>query len=100
MSGRPATDQQMRMYMKLGCVHEFWPTCADEYWPTLLDRAITTLRAVEPIPGELLTHLSPLGWEHVNLTGDYVWAEADQVTENHDRFRPLRAVPDPDRLAA
>ena len=70
-------------------------------WNTrYLDRAITTLRAVEPIPDELLTHLSPLGWEHVNLTGDYVWAEADEVTENHDGFRPLRAVPDPDRLAA
>ena len=70
-------------------------------WNTrYLDRAITTLRAVEPIPDELLTHLSPLGWEHVNLTGDYVWAEADEVTENHDGFRPLRAVPDPDLLAA
>ncbi|WP_370693956.1 Tn3 family transposase [Methylobacterium sp. NEAU K] len=24
------------------------------------------------MPGHLLAHLSPLGWEHVNLTGDYV----------------------------
>jgi hypothetical protein len=23
--------------------------------------------------GHLLAHLAPLGWEHVNLTGDYVW---------------------------
>ncbi|EAU2757458.1 hypothetical protein A3Z79_25055, partial [Salmonella enterica subsp. enterica serovar Typhimurium] len=23
--------------------------------------------------GELLQFLSPLGWEHINLTGDYVW---------------------------
>jgi hypothetical protein len=23
------------------------------------------------VPDELLTHLSPLGWEHVNLTGDH-----------------------------
>ena len=22
----------------------------------------------------LLPHLSPLGWEHINLTGDYSWA--------------------------
>jgi hypothetical protein len=28
--------------------------------------------AAEQIPDELLAHLSPLGWEHVNLTGDYV----------------------------
>ncbi|EQD58773.1 TnpA transposase, partial [mine drainage metagenome] len=22
---------------------------------------------------ELLQYLSPLGWEHINLTGDYLW---------------------------
>ena len=22
---------------------------------------------------ELAGHFSPLGWEHINLTGDYVW---------------------------
>jgi len=70
-------------------------------WNTrYLDRAITALRAVELVPEQLLAHLSPLGWEHVNLTGDYVWAEADEVTENLDGYRPLRAVPDPDLLAA
>jgi TnpA family transposase len=54
-------------------------------WNTrYLDRAITALRAFEAIPDELLTHLSPLGWEHVNLTGDYIWAEADEVIENHE----------------
>jgi TnpA family transposase len=65
-----------------------------------LDRAITALRDVEPVPDQLLAHLSPLGWEHVNLTGDYVWATADQVTENRDGFRPLKAAPDTDPLAA
>jgi hypothetical protein len=45
-------------------------------------------------------HLSPLGWEHVNLTGDYVWATAGEVPETRDGFRPLRAVPDAARLAA
>ena len=33
-------------------------------------------------------HLSPLGWEHINLTGDYHW-EADQ-TIGPDQFQPLR----------
>ncbi len=37
----------------------------------------------------LLAHLSPLGWEHVNLTGDYVWAPADGAEETRDRLRPL-----------
>ena len=22
---------------------------------------------------DLLTHVSPLGWEHINLTGEYRW---------------------------
>ena len=70
-------------------------------WNTrYLNRAITALRAVEPVPDEFLAHLSPLGWEHVNLTGDYVWSDANEVTENRDGYRPLRAVPDPHRLAA
>jgi len=38
----------------------------------------------------LLAHLSPLGWEHLNLTGDYVWSRADQRTVNADGYRPLR----------
>ena len=70
-------------------------------WNTrYLDRAIKALRAVEPVSDELLAHLSPLGWEHVNLTGDYVWAEANEMTENRDGYRPLRTAPDPDLLAA
>jgi hypothetical protein len=26
-----------------------------------------------PVPPECLPHLSPLGWEHINLAGDYIW---------------------------
>ena len=40
-----------------------------------------------------LAHLSPLGWEHVNLTGDYVWAAQQGKSENTDGLRPLRVVP-------
>ena len=61
-------------------------------WNTrYLNRAITALREVEDVPDHLLAHLSPLGWEHVNLTGDYVWS-ADQRTVNADGYRPLRTV--------
>jgi hypothetical protein len=31
---------------------------------------------------------SPLGWQHINLTGDYIWALEPQL--GPDRFRPLR----------
>ncbi len=37
---------------------------------------MATLRKVEDVPDHLLANLSPLGWEHVNLTGDYVWGGA------------------------
>jgi hypothetical protein len=29
----------------------------------------------------LLAHLSPLGWEPVNLTGDYVWGAQGSASE-------------------
>jgi hypothetical protein len=47
----------------------------------------------------LLAHLSPLGWEHVNLTGDYVWATEQDMSETIDGLRPLR-VPSEDFLKA
>ena len=62
-------------------------------WNTrYLNRAIAALREVEDVPDHLLAHLSPLGWEHVNLTGDYVWSRADQRTVNADGYRPLRTA--------
>jgi hypothetical protein len=30
----------------------------------------------------------PLGWEHINLTGDYIWRQNKQVEQG--KFRPLR----------
>jgi len=60
-------------------------------WNTrYLERAIAALREVEDVPDQLLAHLSPLGWEHVNLTGDDIWAALEQITENRDGLRPLR----------
>jgi hypothetical protein len=58
------------------------------------NRAIAALREVEDVPDRLLVHVSPLGWQHVNLTGDYIWASADQLAENRDGFRPLIRAPD------
>jgi TnpA family transposase len=70
-------------------------------WNTrYLGRAVAALRGVGEAPDDLLAHLSPLGWEHVNLTGDYVWAAPGEVSETRDGFRPLRVLPDAARLAA
>ena len=70
-------------------------------WNTrYLNRAIAAMRETEDVPDHLLAHLSPLGWEHINLTGDYVWSAADDATENRDGLRSLRPAPDPALLAA
>lgn len=55
-----------------------------------LETAIGALRKSEPVPDELLAHLSPLGWEHINLTGDYVWT-SDLASENTNGMWPNRA---------
>ena len=46
-------------------------------WNTVyLGRAVNAIRSEEQdIPDELLAHLSPLGWEHIGLTGDYLWRQ-------------------------
>lgn len=70
-------------------------------WNTrYLERAIAALRTVEDAPDHLLAHLSPLGWEHVNLTGDYIWNSAANATENHGGLKPLRPIPEATLLTA
>ena len=48
------------------------------YWNTLkLGEAVFAKReAGLKVPAEFLTHVSPLGWEHINLTGEYRWPGA------------------------
>ena len=49
-----------------------------------LDRALQRPRGQGAmVLDDLLAHVAPLAWEHIGLTGDYVW----------DSDRPLRAVP-------
>lgn len=43
-------------------------------WNTrYLERAVEQVRREIDIPDDYLQYLSPLGWEHINLTGDYIW---------------------------
>jgi hypothetical protein len=66
-------------------------TAAIVHWNTVyLDRAVQHLGAQGiVIPDSLLAHVAPLGWEHIALTGDYVWPATNDLTG----FRPLREVP-------
>jgi TnpA family transposase len=59
------------------------------HWNTVyLSRATAHLRQQgRNIPDELLKHVSPLSWEHINLTGIYSWDTEQQMSEG---FRPLR----------
>jgi len=59
-------------------------------WNTkYLEVAYTELRRQgRKINEDLLRHVAPLGWEHIGLTGDYVWSTADQSPTG--TLRPLR----------
>ena len=50
------------------------------------------------IDQRLLAHLSPLKWEHINLTGDYHWRR-DGGLRNR-KLRPLRSQPHPRGFAS
>jgi hypothetical protein len=47
-------------------------SCTEPPNTRCLDRTITALRTVEQVADRLLAYLSPLGWDHVKLTGGYV----------------------------
>jgi len=58
---------------------------------TYLEGAVQALRdSGKDVNDRLLPHLSPLGWEHINLTGDYIWRQSKQVEQG--KFRPLRML--------
>lgn len=68
-------------------------TAAIVLWNTVyLERATNALRGHgRTVDDTLLQYLSPLGWEHINLTGDYLWRSSAKVGTG--KFRPLRPLP-------
>ena len=66
-------------------------TAAIVLWNTVyLERAT---KAINGHDAALLQYLSPLGWEHINLTGDYVWRSSAKIGAG--KFRPLRPLLSP-----
>jgi TnpA family transposase len=67
-------------------------TAAIVLWNTVyLERTVDVLRKHgSGLDETLLEYLSPLGWEHINLTGDYVWRNNPRVTAG--KFRALRLL--------
>ena len=66
-------------------------TAAIALWnTTYLQRATNHLTTHgQNIADELLQHLSPLGWEHINLAGDYHWPR-NTTKPTTTKYRPLR----------
>lgn len=66
-------------------------------WNTTYLQAVRTHLANlgRPVPPDLLQHLSPLGWQHINLTGDYLWTDSDTRPEALRPLRLTRAVEGP-----
>nr|WP_181711053.1 Tn3 family transposase [Klebsiella pneumoniae] len=65
--------------------------------PTICNSAVYLERAAHALRGNghavddaLLQYLSPLGWEHINLTGDYLWRSSAKIGAG--KFRPLRPL--------
>ncbi|MFW8412622.1 Tn3 family transposase, partial [Klebsiella pneumoniae] len=58
-------------------------TAAITLWNTVyIENAINQLKKKGlPLNDQLLSHLSPLGWEHINLTGDYIWRTNKKLSE-------------------
>jgi TnpA family transposase len=59
-----------------------------------LGRAVADLhRQGVAVDEHRLRRLSPLGWDHINLTGDYVWS--DNPTNDAEGMRPLNREAEP-----
>lgn len=58
------------------------------YWSsTYIADAVKHLRAAgEVVPEALLAHTTPLSWEHIGLSGDFLW---DHAAATADKRRPL-----------
>ncbi len=67
-------------------------TAAIVLWNTVyIERAVASLKEHgTEINENLLQYLSPLEWEHINLTGDYVWQRTKQPKKG--KYRPLRTI--------
>ena len=80
-------DAQQKRVMALNLV-----IAAIVYWNTwYLDKAADHLRRQGRLTDlSLLRHVSPLGWEHITLTGDYDWHSGAAQRAN---ARPLNLYP-------
>lgn len=54
-----------------------------------LGKAVAALRRHGcDVPDQILAHVWPLAWDHLNLTGDYAWS--GDAPRDPERLRDLR----------
>ena len=65
-------------------------TAAIILWNTVyIDRIVKSMKASgRTVNKDLLRNLSPISWDHINLTGDYIWPSKHLLK---GKFRPLRS---------
>ena len=61
------------------------------YWNTrkLGEAVFTRKDAGLDVPAEFLAHVSPLGWEHINLTGEYTGGQVPAHVQREDPYRRI-----------
>jgi len=60
---------------------------------TYMADAVTHLRASgEPAPNDLLAHTSPVGWEHIAFSGDFLWDRAAAIPAGRRELTLRRRV--------
>lgn len=61
-------------------------------WNTVyLTQAIEYRRANNQLNEDMLKHISPLGWEHINFLGEYKFDLKQIISQNG--LRPLKQLP-------
>jgi Tn3 transposase DDE domain len=60
-----------------------WVSRLGENTSTWNVRSVCFSRRAGAFSDKRLVHLSPLGWEHINLTGDYIWHANRRVVKGH-----------------
>jgi len=66
------------------------PIAAIVYWnSTYVSDAVDHLRAIgEAVDDALLRHTSPVGWEHIGLSGNFLWDRAAKLSHRKALILP------------
>jgi TnpA family transposase len=69
-------------------------TAAIILWNTVyIDRVVKSMKASgRSVNKDLLQNLSPISWDHINLTGDYIWPSKYLLKGKFRDLKPFSAL--------